>query len=427
MGRPYDYINRTFGARIAHRGRLGVSGPLEGIRVIDLTRYVSGPHATQMLGDSGADVVKVEGLTGDGMRQADTKIGAPDSLLFMTINRAKRSLAIDLRNDEGKAVLREMVREADIMVENFRPGVLETMGFGWETLQEINPRLILVRVSGFGQDGPWAERASYDPVIQALSGFQELTGQPDGPPTVCGTVVTDYLTGLHAMIGAVTALQGRERTGRGQWVDVSMLDAATSLLMSAIPEYLKLGDIRTRRGNKNPVSVPSHCFECADGRFVHITAWTDSEFAKLVKVIERPELADDPRFADIASRVSNDKAIEKIISDWMMQFDATEVERRLMAVNLPTARVATIAEVAENPQLQFRGHIVDVEHPIQGRTPVAGPAIRYSDSELPGVHKAPLLGEHSAEVLREWLGYDDDRIDALSGAGVIRVATAGGA
>ncbi|PJK30438.1 CaiB/BaiF CoA transferase family protein [Minwuia thermotolerans] len=402
-----------------------MSGPLEGIRVLDLTRFAAGPHATQMMGDSGADVVKVEGLTGDGMRMADSKVGKPDSMFFMTINRAKRSLSVDLRNEDGKAVLRDLVARADILVENFRPGVMEDMGFGWETLQEINPRLILVRVSGFGQDGPWAKRASYDPVIQALSGFQELTGPPDGPPTVCGTVVTDYLTGLHAVIGAVTALQGRERTGRGQWVDVSMLDAATSLLMTAIPEYLHLGQVRTRRGNKNPVSVPSHCFECADGRFVHITAWTDGEFAKLSKAMGMPELLEDPRFADIDSRVANEKAIEKIIADWMMQFDAAEVERRLMAMSLPAARVATIAEVAENPQLQHRGHIVEVEHASQGRLPVAGPAIRYSDSPLPAVHKVPMLGEHSAEVLREWLDYDTARIDALETAGVIRTAAGG--
>lgn len=426
MGRHdgnYRYQDRGPSA-VPGRGRM--SGPLDGIRVLDLTRYVSGPHATQMLADSGADVVKVEGLAGDGMRAADTKIGKPDSLLFMTISRGKRSLAIDLRTEDGKAVLRDMAAQADIMVENFRPGVLEEMGFGWDALQEINPRLILVRVSGFGQDGPWAKRASYDPVIQALSGFQELTGQPDGPPTVCGTVVTDYLTGLHAVIGAVSALQGRERTGRGQWVDVSMLDAATSLLMSSIPEYLQLGSTRTRRGNKNPVSVPSHCFQCGDGRYVHITAWTDSEFVKLSKAMKMPELLEDPRFADIESRVANEVAIETIIADWMKGYDAAEVERILMAENLPAARVATIPEVAENPQLQYRGHIVEVEHPVQGRVPVAGPAIRYSDSPLPDRHQVARLGQHSAEVLQEWLDYDEARIGALTAAGVIMTAGNGG-
>lgn len=397
-------------------------GPLYGIRVLDLTRYVSGPHATQMMGDSGADVIKVEGLVGDGMRRADSKVGAPDSLLFMTISRAKRSLAIDLRKEEGKAVLRDLIEQADIMVENFRPGVLEKMGFGWDMLQEINPRLILVRISGFGQDGPWAERASYDPVIQALSGMQALTGSPDGPPTVCGTVVTDYLAGLHAMIGAVTALQGRQRTGRGQWVDVSMLDAATSLLMSAIPEYLQLGTTRTRRGNKNPISVPSHCFECGDGRHVHVTAWTDTEFGKLAQAMDMPDLVDDPRFADVESRMINDTAIETIVAGWMKRFDAAEVERRLMAVNLPAARVATLAEVAENPQLKHRGHFVEVEHPTQGRVPVAGPAIRYSDSPLPASPRIPMLGEHSVEVLRKWLDYDQERIEALTTADVIRGA-----
>lgn len=400
------------------------SGPLDGIRVLDLTRYVSGPHATQMMGDSGADVVKIEGFAGDGMRMADTKLGKPDSLLFMTINRAKRSLVIDLRREEGKAVLRDLVREADILVENFRPGVLEKMGFGWDVLQELNPGLILVRVSGFGQDGPWAERASYDPVIQALSGIQSLTGSAEGTPTVCGTVITDYLAGLHAVIGAVSALQGRQRTGKGQWVDVSMLDAATSLLLSAIPEYLMQGVTRTRRGNKNPVSVPSHCFECGDGRHVHITAWTDTEFAKLAQAMEMPGLVGDPRFADIESRVANDTAIETIIAGWMKRFDSTEVERRLTAVNLPAARVATLDEVAENPQLRHRGQFIEVEHPVQGRIPVAGPAIRYSDSPPSETPRIPILGEHSAEVLQEWLNYDSARIEALTAADVIRGSVA---
>ena len=277
-------------------------GPLAGIRVLDLTRYVSGPHATQMMSDFGADVVKVEGMPGgDGIRFADSKAGAPDSMFAMTLNRGKRSLSLDLRSEAGQEVLTQLIASSDVMVENFRPGVLEEMGFGWPRLQELNPRLILGRVSGFGQDGPWASRASYDPVIQALSGFMELTGEPDGPPTVCGTVIADYLTGLHATIGVLTALQARERTGKGQWVDVSMLEGATSLLMTAIPEYLMQGIQRTRRGNKNPVSVPSHCFECGDGRYVHITAWTDVEFTRLAEAMEMPDLPRDPRFADVAS------------------------------------------------------------------------------------------------------------------------------
>lgn len=400
-----------------------MSGPLAGVRVLDLTRYVAGPHATQMLGDFGADVAKIEALPGgDGTRQTDRWIGEPDALFFMMHNRCKRSVALDIRSDAGMAVLREMIATADVMIENYRPGVLEKMGLGWDQLQEINPRLVLVRVSGFGQDGPWAERASYDPVIQALSGFMELTGQPDGPPTVCGTVITDYLTALHAVIGTLGALQARERTGRGQWVDVSMLDGATSLLMTAIPEYLLTDYRRTRRGNKNPISVPSHTFRCGDGGYVHVTAWSDSEFAKLCRVMQREELIDDPRFNGIEPRKKNEVEIEGIIGDWMMSMDSFEVERRLLAASLPGARVATIPEVVENPQLRHRGHITSVEHPLQGRIPAAGPAVRFSATPPRRDLKVPLLGEHTGAVLGDWLGYDAARLDDLERAGAIRIA-----
>ncbi|MDF1722054.1 MAG: CoA transferase [Minwuia sp.] len=398
----------------------GPGGALAGIRVLDLTRYVAGPHATQIMGDFGADVVKVESLPGgDGTRYADTNAGAPDSMFWMTINRSKRSLALDLRSPEGLEVLTELVKSADVLIENFRPGVLEKMGFAWPRLQTLNPRLILARVSGFGQDGPWAGRASYDPVIQALSGIMELTGQPDGPPTVCGTIITDYLTALHAVIGVVTALQARERSGKGQWVDVSMLDGATSLLMTAIPEYLMLGRQRTRRGNKNPISVPSHSFECSDGRYVHLTAWTDGEFAKLSTAMAMPDLPRDPRFVDVASRRANDRAIETIVAGWMLQRDSVAAEDILLAHGLPAARVATIAEMVDSPQMKHRGHIRDVEHPLQGKIPVAGPAIRFSEHPIPERLETPVLGQHSAEVLRDWLGLDDAAIDALSAAGTV--------
>jgi len=395
-------------------------GPLEGLRVLDLTRFVAGPFATQMLGDFGADVAKVEPPAGgDGMRHVDRMLGEPDSLFSMQLNRSKRSIALDLYRDEGRQVLDDMILAADVLIENFRAGTLERMGLDWPRLHALNPRLIVVRISGFGQDGPWAGRGSYDPVIQALSGLMALTGQPDGPPTVCGTVITDYLTGLYATIGTLTALQARERTGEGQWVDVSMLDATTSLLMTAISQYKLFGRKATRRGNKNPISVPSHVFVCNDGGHVHITAWSDPEFAKLCKVMGRPELPRDPRFGDVESRTRNDRAIEQIIADWAATMDSHEMERRLLVERLPAARVADIADVADNPQLRHRGHIVEVEHPVQGRVPTTGPAVRFSDTPVRDRFRMPALGENSADILSDWLGYDPDRIAALVEQGVV--------
>ena len=394
--------------------------PLDGTRVIDLTRFVSGPHATQMLADFGADVAKIEDpVRGDPARQLDRMAGTPDSLFSLTLNRGKRSVGLDLYSDDGRAVLTDLIRSADVMLENYRPGTLERMGFGWERLQELNPRLILARISGFGQDGPWAQRASYDPVIQAVSGLMALTGQPDGPPTVCGTIVTDYLTGIHAVVGVLGALQGRERTGRGQWVDVAMLDGATSILMTVLSEYLMFGRSRTRRGNKNPISVPSHCFRCRDGRFLHVTAAADGEFARLCEAMERPDLLDDPRYADIEARKRNDVALETIVGDWLAGLDSEDAERRLLVVKLPTGRVADIADVADNEQLRHRGHIVEVEHPLQGRIPVAGPPVRFSDAPATDSYRIPLVGEHTDEVLREWLDYSETRLEELGTKGVI--------
>lgn len=396
-----------------------MTGPLAGVRVLDLTRYVAGPHATQMLGDFGADVVKIEDPTrGDGARQLDQMVGLPDSLFSMTLNRCKRSVGLDLYSDAGRAVLADLAGAADVMIENYRPGTLERMGFGWERLRALNPRLVLVRISGFGQDGPWAERASYDPVIQALSGFMELTGAADGPPTVCGTIIIDYLTGLHAVIGALTGLQARERTGEGQWVDISMLDGATSVLMTVLPEYLLFGRARTRRGNKNPVSTPSHCFLCRDGRYVHVTAANDTEFARLCEAMARPDLLEDPRFRNIESRNANDRAIEAIVAGWMAGLDADEAERRLLAVRLPAARVAGIADVVGNEQLRHRHQIVEVTHPTQGKVPVAGPPIRFSATPVREDRRLPLTGEHTEDVLAGWLGYSQERIDELARSGV---------
>ena len=397
-----------------------MAGPLDGIRVLDLSRFVSGPHATQMMADFGADVVKVEPPgSGDPTRQLDKMAGEPDSLFAITISRGKRSLALDLYSDEGKAVLADLIKSADVLVENFRPGTMERMGFGWEAVKALNCRLVFVRVSGFGQDGPWAGRAAYDPVIQALSGLMELTGPAEGPPTVCGTIITDYLSGLHTVIGTLTALQSRERTGEGQWVDIAMLDGATSMLNTVLPEYFLHGRARTRQGNLNPISVPSQTFPCRDGRWVHITAANDADFVKISRVIGRPDLPDDPRFATIEARKQQQPPIEQIITEWTMSHDSDEVERLLLAEKLAVTRVATIDDVATNPQLAHRGHFVDVEHPVQGKIKVAGPAVRFSGHPPPENHRIPLVGEHTAEVLAEWLGYDAQRLAALREAGAI--------
>ncbi|MES2990147.1 MAG: CoA transferase [Pseudomonadota bacterium] len=390
---------------------------LEGLRILDLSRYIAGPYCAMILGDMGAEVVKIEPPgEGEYARCALPAVG-DTSLYTFIVNRNKRSLAIDLRQPDGLAVLRELIAQADVLVENFRPGTMEKMGLGWDAVHAINPRLVMTRISGFGQDGPLANKQCFDGVAQAMSGLMDLTGQEGGPPTMIGSFICDYSTGMYAALGTLAALNARHASGVGQMVDVSLLESAASMLMTAIPEQLLFGTTMTRRGSRDRYVAPSNTFEAGDGRYVLIVGGDDNMFPRLVRAMRRPELLDDPRFATMAARRDHVDAIEAIVAAWMKEHPADALVAMLEAEGLPCAKVATIDEVVDNEQLRHRG-LAEIEH--QGRrVPMQGVTMHLSGTPLSIRRAIPQVGEHNDDVLGRWLGYGTERVQALREAQVL--------
>ena len=393
--------------------------PLEGIKVLDLSRVLAGPFCCMLLGDMGADVVKVERVgRGDDVRSVGDKVGG-ESLYFLMMNRNKRGVTVDFRHPEGIALLKSLVREADVLVENFRAGTMEKMGCGYDVLKEINPRLIMASISGFGQDGPYADYACYDMIAQAMSGLMDMTGEPDRPPVTTGTFVVDYSTGLYAAFGILGALRARDLTGVGQHVDVALLDTAVSFLITAIPEYLLLGKKMSRRGNRDRYCAPANLFRAKDGRWVFIASATDALFPRLLKVMGREEILKDPRFAKNDARMKHVDEGEALLADWVKLRTADDVVGLVRGAGLPCAKVATIDEVVDDPQVRHREMLVEIEHPTVGRFPMHGLNVHYSDTRQTIRRAPPLLGQHNEEVYGEWLGLASGAVEQLKANGVI--------
>ena len=392
---------------------------LSGIKVLDLSRFIAGPHCAMLLGDLGADVVKVERTrAGDDTRSLGPYI-AGESIYFMMFNRNKRSLTLNFRNPEAQDLLRRLVLEADVLVENFRPGTMEKMGCGWEDLRKINPRLVMARLSGFGQENSLAAEPCFDGIAQAITGFMDLTGDPKGGPMMAGTFLVDYATALHATIGILAALNHRNNSGEGQVVDVSLIGGATSMLMTAIPEYLVNGQRMTRAGNRDRYAAPANTFKAKDGVWLHMVAGNNAHFPRFARMIGKPELLDDPRFSTLEQRMENVDAIEAIAAEWIGARNAEEVLAALRVAELPSARIRTIEEVANDPYMREAGHIVDVVHPKAGVVPMQGPPVGLGSTPTAVRRPPPVLGEHVSEVLHDWLSLDDAEIDRLKAATII--------
>ncbi|MEM5583805.1 MULTISPECIES: CoA transferase [unclassified Roseibium] len=392
---------------------------LKNLKVLDLSRYISGPFCGQILGDLGADVVKVERVDGgeEGRRVGEMVDG--ETLFFLGANRNKRSFTVDFRNPEGQKILRQLAARADILVENFRPGTLEKMGLGYEDLSAVNPGLILVRITGFGQEGPMASHPCFDGAAQAHSGLMTLTGQPDGPPTMSGVFVADYSTALYGAIGALAALENRHQTGKGQIVEATLMDSAMSMLTTAIGESVLLGEQQTRLGNRDRYLSPSHCFKSRDDRWIYVVAGNSQHFDRFAHVIGQPELISDPRFSNPIVRNRNVRELEEIIDAWGAGLDGDEILLLLHDAAIPCEPVSSIADVIKNPQVVHRGQVVDIPHPRSGTVPVPGPAIKMSATP-PDVHRGPPeLGAHTAEVLSDWLGMPEDDIQNALNAGFV--------
>jgi crotonobetainyl-CoA:carnitine CoA-transferase CaiB-like acyl-CoA transferase len=391
---------------------------LAGLRVLDLSRFIAGPYCAMMLGDMGAEVVKIEPPgEGEYARRALPAVEG-QSLYSFVVNRNKKSLAIDLRHADGQRVLHELVAEADVLVENFRPGTMERMGLGWEAVHALNPRLVMARISGFGQDGPLANKQCFDGVAQAMSGLMDLTGAADGPPTMLGSFMCDYTTGMYAALGILAALNARHASGKGQLVDVSLLESAASMLMTAIPQQKLFGTTMTRVGNRDRFVAPSNTFATRDGRYVLMVGGDDNMFPRVVRAMKQPALLDDPRFASMASRLEHRDAVEGLVAEWMLAHEADTIVARLEAEGVPCAKVATIDEVVDNPQLRHRGAIADIPFGATS-VPVQGVTIHLSDTPLAIRSAMPAVGAHGDEVLREWLGWGEERVRALHAGGAL--------
>ncbi len=405
MGRNSDHYKSE--DRL-HKGALG------GLRVLDLGRFIAGPFCGMILGDLGADVVHIERPScGDDSRLLGPGFAPGESYYYLVFNRNKRSVTLNLRTASGQNVLRDLVANADVLIENFRAGTMEKMGCSWTELSAINPRLIMARASGFGQDGPYAERICTDTIALAMSGLMDLTGDPNGPPTLWGTFAVDYVTGLYALIGILAALQLRNSTGKGQVVDVSLLDSAMSLLLTAIIEYGVSGNVLTRIGNVDRFAAPCDTFRTSDGRWVQILVTMDQHFARFAAMIGREDLISDERYRTLENRVQHRVELEEVVREWVGRFPLEQVISTMAEASILCGPVATVPEVFENPQVRYRGQIVDITHPTHGTFQMQG--ITPKLAETPGtIRRAPpLLGADTDEVLKEWLNYDAEEIGRL--------------
>ena len=394
-------------------------GPLDGLKVLDLSRFIAGPHCGMMLGDLGADVVKVERpRRGDDTRALEPHVEG-ESLYFMVFNRNKRSITLNFRDPRAHGLLREMVKQADVLIENFRPGTMEKMGCGWDDLHAINPRLIMARISGYGQQGSMAAEPCFDGIAQATSGLMEITGDPDGPPTMGGTFLVDYATALYASIGILAAVEHRHKTGKGQMVDASLMGSAVSMLVTAIPEQAMLGRAMSRVGNRDRYSAPAQTFRAADGVWLHMVAGNDAHFPRLTRIMKRPDLLEDPRFATLEARMRNIPAIEAVVGEWIAGLPADEVVTLLRQAELPAARIATLPDLLANPYMREARQIVETQHPKAGTVTTHGLTVRLSDTPGEIRHPAPMLGQHTDEVLGEWLGMTPSDVGALRDDGTV--------
>ncbi|MCC6716943.1 MAG: CoA transferase [Acetobacteraceae bacterium] len=388
------------------------------VRILDFTRVLAGPFASFQLALQGADVVKIEHPEGEDTRKiarsrewADRQM-AP---IWMAVNANKRSLTLDLQKPEAVAVVHRLVRDADMVVENFRPGVMERLGIGWPQLSKINPRLIYTAISGFGQKGPESRTPSYDGMIQAMSGLMAMTGTTDGGPTRAGFAAADMITGLSAAYAMSTALFQRTHTGRGQFVDVAMLDAVLNLLAQQVAEYTVTGDVAGRVGNLSPSRKPTaDLFQGRDG-FILLAVLTEKQYRQLFITLERTQVFDDPRFADWFLRMENGPALKAEIEAALQTDSTANWEQRLKAADIPSARVWGIGEITTHPQLAHRSILQTVDSEF-GPLTLAGPAFRMAEGEGGITRPPPRVGQHSAEILAA-AGYSANEIAALRAAG----------
>jgi len=394
------------------------TGPMVGCRVLELGSTIAAPFCGRFFADFGAEVIKVETPAGDALRGIGRQYEGK-SLWWASMHRNKRVITVNMKTPAGRDLVKRLMGEVDVVLENYRPRAMEGWGLGWEAMSELYPRLIMVRISGFGQTGPYSDRPGFGIVGEALSGLRSLTGDPDRPPARVALPLTDYVTGLYAVTGALMALYERDRTGKGQCIDAALYESAFSLMEGAVPVYDKLGEVPLRTGSSLPGHVPNNLYPTGDGEHIHIAAGNDSTFRDLAKAMGRPELAEDPRFARGAARTENQADLERIIEDWTMTRGKDEIYRRLVEGGVPAAPIYTVADAFADPQYAAREMIVEVPDDEIGSVKLANivPKLLRNPGKLRWSGRA--AGHDTRAVLAEYLGLDSTEIEALEAAGAV--------
>lgn len=379
--------------------------PLAGVRVVDFTQVVAGPYCTMMLADMGAEIVKIErdGHGDDLRRTVPYKGRECHEDYFNALNRSKKSVALNLKDDSHRAIALRLMKRADVVVENFSPGTVDRLGVGWEAARKLNPRLVYCSLSGFGQTGPYRSRPALDPIIQAVTGIMNVTGFPDGEPTMVGAPLADVIAGMFAAYTIVNALRLVTDAGGGQYIDLSMQDALLASVGTRMGETLQAGIAPGRLGNENPLRVPANTYRTADGLYIAVMVHDQGQWKPFCEALGAEEWIDDPRYCTMPLRVQNRSEVNEMVARHFAEHDSTHWTARLDEYRIPFAPVNDYAQALEDPQVAHRELVRELDHPASGKIRVVGPPWRMTST--PTEMKAPpLLGQHTDEVLREWLG-----------------------
>jgi len=391
-------------------GRAEFPNLLGGIKVLDFSHVQSGPTCSAMLADMGAEVIKIESFAGDQFRQP------MEGANFFNFNRNKRGIALNLKTKEGKEIVLKLAKEADVLLENFVPGAMDRLGLGYEALSRLNPGIVYCSISGFGQSGPFRDRPAYEPVLQAMSGIMDSTGEPDRPPVRIRPAMIDYCTGANSAFAIAAALFAREKTGQGQRIDVALLDVALFSMSPYVTQFIRRGELPERAGSAQPSGGAIQNFETRDG-LIHIVAGPDHMWKNLCNALNLPEVSNDPQYATRQQRAERRFKIAEIINNETRKYTSQELETKLLAVGVACGKVRNIGEIVQESHVQARGILEEVDYPTLGKIVVVKTPLFFSGKSAPFRRRAPMLGENTEEVLKE-LGYSDQEIQDLIKKGV---------
>jgi succinyl-CoA---D-citramalate CoA-transferase len=405
--------------QMATTEQLQTDGPLADLRVIEMGVLLAGPFCGQLLGDYGAEVIKIEQpKVGDPMRDWGQEKPHGKSLWWPVIARNKKSITLNAREKEGQEIIKQLVKESDILIENFRPGTMERWGLGYDELSKINPRLIMVRVTGFGQNGPYSPQAGYGSIGEAMGGIRYVVGESDRPPSRIGVSIGDALAATFAAMGALTAVHARETTGRGQVVDSAIYEAVLSMMESLIPEYQHAGYVRKRSGSILPNVAPSNSYPTKDGDYL-IAANQDTVFKRLAEAMGRPELGEDKRYATHGARGQNQQELDNLIAEWTKDFSSAELKDLMNEYGVPNGKIFTAEDMLEDEHYAARDAIISLDHPVFGDFKMQNVFPKLSDTQGKVRWPGPDLGQHNDEIYRDMLKINEDKMAEYKDKGII--------